>query len=72
MVLRGDWIEVAPSIPAQRLEQAGAVAQGVRVAGGVTATLLLVARAVYASPALALSLNNESVPMDDESPLKTR
>jgi hypothetical protein len=59
---------------AKRLDDGGAAsaAQGVRIGGGVTATLLLTGGAVFASPALALALNNESVPMDDELGLAIR
>lgn len=59
---------------AQRLEDGGAVAaaQGVRVAGGVTATVLLIGGALFASPVLSLSLNNEPVPMDKELGLVIR
>lgn len=58
----------------QRLDGggAGAAANGVRVAGAVTASLLLVGGALFASPALALSLNNESVPIDNELGLAIR
>lgn len=58
----------------QWLDDGGAVAaaHGVRVAGGVTATSLLVGGALFASPVLALSLNNESVPMDNELGLAIR
>lgn len=59
---------------AQRLEEADALpaAHGVRIGGGVTATLLLMGGALFAAPALALALNNESVPMDDELGLAIR
>ena len=58
---------------AQRLDRgAVAAAHGVRIGGGVTATLLLVAGAMFAAPALALALNNASVPMDDELGLVIR
>ena len=51
---------------AKRLEDGAAVAcaHAARVAGGMTATLLLVGTSVFAAPALALALNNEAVPMD--------
>lgn len=59
---------------AQKLDSAGAgvPAHLVRIGGGVTATLLLMAGALFASPALALALNNEPVPMDDELGLAIR
>jgi hypothetical protein len=59
---------------AQRLDDGGAPGPGhaARVAGGITATLLLVAAAMFAAPALALSLNNEPVPMDEELGLAIR
>jgi hypothetical protein len=59
---------------ARRLDDAGAVhpAHGVRLAGGVTATFLLLGGAVFASPALALTLNNEAVPLNDDLALAIR
>ena len=59
---------------AQLLDQGGAAqaADGVRIAGAVTATSLLVGGAIFAAPALALSLNNESVPNDAEFGLAIR
>jgi hypothetical protein len=60
---------------AQRLDDGGAAGPGhaARVAGAITATLLLVGGALFAAPALALSLNsNEPVPMDEELGLAIR
>jgi hypothetical protein len=59
---------------AQRLDDGGAAGPGhaTRVAGAITATLLLMGGALFAAPALALSLNNESVPMDEELGLAIR
>jgi len=59
---------------AQRLNSGGAAASAhaVRIGGGMTATLLLIGGAMFASPALALALNNERVPMDDELGLVIR
>jgi hypothetical protein len=59
---------------ARRLDGGGAIhpAHGVRLAGGVTATLLLLGGALFASPALALTLNNEAVPLTDDFALAIR
>ncbi len=59
---------------ARRLDDAGAVhpAHGVRLAGGVTAALLLVGGALFAAPALALTLNNEGVPLNEDLALAIR
>ncbi|NPC42949.1 hypothetical protein [Nocardioides sp. zg-1230] len=51
---------------------AGQASHGVRIAGSITATVLLVGGAIFAAPPLALSLNNESVPMDAELGLAVR
>ena len=58
----------------QLLHQGGAVqaAHAARIAGSVTATSLLLGGAIFAAPALALSLNNESVPIDAEVGLAIR
>jgi hypothetical protein len=59
---------------AELLHQGGAdqAAHGVRIAGSITATSLLVGGAIFAAPALALSLNNEPVPADADLGLAIR
>lgn len=59
---------------AQRLDSGGAAASAhaVRIGGGITATLLLMGGALFAAPGLALALNNEPVPMNEELGLAIR
>jgi hypothetical protein len=58
----------------QRLESGGAVAAAhvARLAGAVTAAMMLAGGALFAAPALALALNNEPVPTDGELGLLIR
>jgi hypothetical protein len=59
---------------ARRLDDGGAAqpAHGVRLAGGVTSTFLLLGGALFAAPALALTLNGEAVPRTDDLALAIR
>jgi hypothetical protein len=59
---------------ARRLDEGGAPhpAHGVRLAGGITASFLLLGGALFAAPALALTLNGDGVPLTDELALAIR